>query len=284
MVATTSYDIGSIIKSLKSALFGIAIQEGKIAETTAAYTKWSGIYDLGSYPSGSTCVAADTDDKTQLQIKHLMSSTSGWKMADKPARKWVYNNAAFSASGRVLAKAYDPASNSVGPLLKSKISDRIFASELKTYNNVDNLKACSSTCLGSCSNYTNPGKTAINAESTLRHLARFGYLWLCKGKWKSTQVVPSAYVVDKASKNQAITPANNGHYGYGWFVNDGQVKWPAAPAKTLYNPGSGFKPPTGGAERRMVLAVIPEYQIVAVMTLPKTSTYDFNSGYNGTGK
>ncbi|MFD9890043.1 hypothetical protein ACFWY9_11940 [Amycolatopsis sp. NPDC059027] len=70
------------------------------------------------------------------------------------------------------------------------------------------------------SNMTQDQAGNINAfmglQSTCQDMARFGYLFLRKGQWNDTQVVPAQWVADATGKpSQDISAA----YGYLWWLN-----------------------------------------------------------------
>jgi CubicO group peptidase (beta-lactamase class C family) len=65
-------------------------------------------------------------------------------------------------------------------------------------------------------------------------LARFGYLWLHRGRWADTQIVPPAYV------KAALTPSAHGpDYGYLWWLNTTQKNMPGLPATAFAARGAG---------------------------------------------
>jgi CubicO group peptidase (beta-lactamase class C family) len=99
-----------------------------------------------------------------------------------------------------------------------------------------------------------------------RELARFGHLFLNRGKWKDKQLISAAWV-DAATK--AHVPASmpledlsgadgRGTYGYNWWANgvkpNGKRKWPDAPAGTYA--ASGYN--------NNDMFVIPEWNMVIV--------------------
>jgi CubicO group peptidase (beta-lactamase class C family) len=82
-----------------------------------------------------------------------------------------------------------------------------------------------------------------------RDLAKFGYLYLNKGRWEGTQVVPADYVA-ASTRPQSDPTVGPGDYGYLWWVTNetGHDSFRAM----------GF----GG----QVIQVIPELDLVAVIT------------------
>jgi len=64
--------------------------------------------------------------------------------------------------------------------------------------------------------------------------ARYGLLFLRKGKWKSQQLLSENWV------NEAHQPSvANKSYGYLWWLNTGANKWPGVPESVYYAAGFG---------------------------------------------
>jgi CubicO group peptidase (beta-lactamase class C family) len=67
-----------------------------------------------------------------------------------------------------------------------------------------------------------------------RDLARFGLLILNKGKWKGKQLVSDKWL------KEATTPSAHGpDYGYLWWLNTKQTRWPSGPASSFAAIGNG---------------------------------------------
>jgi len=65
-------------------------------------------------------------------------------------------------------------------------------------------------------------------------MARFGYLWLRRGKWGDRQIVPASYV------KLATTPSAHGpDYGFLWWLNTKQQQYPQMPATAFAAVGNG---------------------------------------------
>src|SRR5881396_3802431 len=65
-------------------------------------------------------------------------------------------------------------------------------------------------------------------------MARFGLLWLRRGKWGDRQIVPPSYV------KMATTPSAHGpDYGFLWWLNTKQQQWPGSPATAYFALGNG---------------------------------------------
>jgi CubicO group peptidase (beta-lactamase class C family) len=100
-----------------------------------------------------------------------------------------------------------------------------------------------------------------------REFARFGHLFLNRGKWRGKQLIPAAWVAEVTSvRVPADLPLGHlqsnidgrGCYGLNWWVNglkaDGQRKWPGAPVGTFAASG----------HNNNKLFVIPEWGMVVV--------------------
>ncbi|UCG47060.1 MAG: hypothetical protein JSU94_16370, partial [Phycisphaerales bacterium] len=99
-----------------------------------------------------------------------------------------------------------------------------------------------------------------------RELARFGHLFLNRGRWEGKQLISSSWV-DAATKPQVRATLELGHassadgrgvYGYNWWANGtgagGKRKWPGAPAGTYS--ASGYN--------NNDMFVVPEWKMVIV--------------------
>ena len=91
--------------------------------------------------------------------------------------------------------------------------------------------------------------SAGGVDTTARQLARFGHLFLNRGKWAGKQLVSAEWVAQAGSVQVPVTtpwkPYNKrqeridgrGVYGFNWWVNGVTAKgpryWPGAPPKTF---------------------------------------------------
>ena len=241
------WEIGSLRKAVASTLLGMAIREGKIDTNQVVSDIWPDVFQQ-----------TGQDKDKQIKVSHFFNSTSGWKRAEMPGTKWVYSNSAFTAGGMVLGRVYGMPEDRIASLAHKRVAKSLGASSWHCYHYERDFSK----------SFSNPGpKLAI--DSNLRDLARFGYLWLRQGQWGSEQLIPRAFVT-QATQNQV---AHLGaHYGYCWFVNDGQVLLPNAPADTYYHVGNGKD------NRRTVLAIVPSLDLVAVVGT-HAAQYDITKQY-----
>jgi len=82
-----------------------------------------------------------------------------------------------------------------------------------------------------------------------RDQARFGYLFLRKGKWKDKQILSENWI------RAAITPTPvAGDYGYLWWLNTTQKQYPSLPATSFAALGYGSN----------TILIDPEHDLVIV--------------------
>ena len=82
-----------------------------------------------------------------------------------------------------------------------------------------------------------------------RDEARFGYLFLRRGKWGNKQIVSEKWV------QMATTPGPLGpDYGFLWWLNTQRKQWPSAPATSFAAIGNGSN----------TIWIDPEHDIVVV--------------------
>ena len=237
------HGVWSLTKSFTSTVLGLLIDDGKATLDTLAKdyiplmaatypditlrhftTMTSGYYAVGDSTTGS--------------YKHGPSPTP-FKPAARPlfrppGSRYAYWDSAMNQFANVLAHIAD---EPIETLLKRRIADPIGMNAAKwnwgDFGKVDGI-------------VVNGGSGNGNKHMFIsaRELARFGHLFLNRGKWKGKQLISTAWV-DVATK--AHVPASmpledlsgadgRGMYGYNWWANgvkaDGKRKWPGAPAGT----------------------------------------------------
>jgi CubicO group peptidase (beta-lactamase class C family) len=65
-------------------------------------------------------------------------------------------------------------------------------------------------------------------------MARFGLLWLRRGKWGDRQIVPESYV-----KLATTASAHGPDYGFLWWLNTTGKEWPGSPTNSFEARGNG---------------------------------------------
>jgi CubicO group peptidase (beta-lactamase class C family) len=198
----------SLRKSLLSALIGIAVEHGKIDLT-------------------ATLAALEIDDNPPLDtsereatVADLITARSGiyhsalyetrQMAAMRPARGshphgtfWYYNNWDF---------------NALGTIYERRTGEKIFeaiARHIAGPLQMEDFRAADGRYVtGAASRHP-----AYTMRLSARDLARFGLLYLRRGRWKDRQVIPAAWVAESTAMHAALRPDHG--YGYMWWTGDG---------------------------------------------------------------
>jgi CubicO group peptidase (beta-lactamase class C family) len=259
------HGVWSLTKSFTSTVLGLLIDDGRATLETQAKeyipgmsntypaitlrhftTMTSGYYAVGDEPRGG--------------YRHGPSPTP-FKPADKPlftppGSKYAYWDSAMNQFGNVLTRI---AEEPIEVLFKRKIADPIGMNsgmwDWGDFGKVNGIVVNGGS-----------GNGNKHMKISARELARFGHLFLNKGKWKNRQLISSAWIYQAT---RAQVPASlpledlsgadgRGVYGYNWWVNsikhDGKRKWPGAPSGTYS--ASGYN--------NNDMFVIPEWDMVIV--------------------
>jgi CubicO group peptidase (beta-lactamase class C family) len=189
-------DIASVRKSLLSALFGIAIEEGrvKLSDTLASL----GVNDKEPSLTSSEIQATLADLLTSRSgVYHPIDLEPAAVAAQRPPRGshapgefWFYNNWDFNAAGSIYEKI---AASDIFTAFKQRIADRIGMQDFS-------LEAC----------YYGETKVSMHRHYgfrlSARDLARFGLLYLRDGRWNGQQVVLRAgYTIASSPWQKPIT-------------------------------------------------------------------------------
>lgn len=235
-------NVASVRKSLLSALYGIAIADGRISLTKS-------LADLGIDDKAPRLSA----EEKQATVRDLIMARSGVYhpaayetrdiKAKRPARGshpagsyWFYNNWDF---------------NVLGTIYRNATGEDIFASFERRIARPIGMEDFSKR----------DGRYALAAESkhpaypfnlTARDAARFGFLFANGGRWNGKQIVPAAWVADSTRAHSRTNRGNRG-YGYMWWELSSEP-WGKSGAYA-----AGF----GG----QVIAFLPSKRLVLVQTV-----------------
>lgn len=235
-------NVASVRKSLLSALYGIAVSEGRI--------------DLSS-----TLADLDIDDKTpalteaekRATVRDLLMARSGiyhpaaYETGEMqrnrpepgshaPGTFWLYNNWDFNALGTIYRQQ------------TGKDIFQSFAQQIAQPIGMQDFSARDGAYVSE-QHSTHP---AYPFRLSARDAARFGQLYLDGGRWSGRQIIPAAWV--KASTT-AYSATDRGSMGYGylwWTLNPDVFGSSAALA-------SGY----GG----QAIAIVPSKHLVVVQTV-----------------
>ena len=237
-------ELHSMRKSLLSALIGIAVTEGRIRlDATLASL---GIDDVP--PSLS-------DAEKQATVRQLLQSRSGVyhvalyetegerrlrpeRGSHPPGTFWYYNNWDFNVLGTIYERA-------VGTSIFQAFQDKIAVPlRMQDYRLADGRYV-----RGLESSYP-----AYPFHMSARDLARFGLLYLHRGRWDERQVVPAAWVAESTTA-WSTTLINSG-YGYLWWTG-----FPGQRVSIMDLPPGAFW--ADGAEGQFI-AIDPQDDLVIV--------------------
>ncbi|MFC1717193.1 serine hydrolase [Candidatus Poribacteria bacterium] len=259
------HGVWSLTKSFTSTTLGLLVNDGKCTLDTLAKdhipamaksypditlrnftTMTSGYYAVGDEPRGSY-VHGPSQTPFESADTPLFSP---------PGSRYAYWDSAMNQFANVLAHI---AGESIEDLFKRRIADPIGMNpdnwNWGDFGEVDGLIVNGGS-----------GNSGKHIFISARELARFGHLFLNRGKWNGEQLISAAWV-DAASSVQvpASMPLEelsgadgSGVYGYNWWVNgirtDGERKWPDAPLGTYS--ASGYN--------NNDMFVVPEWNMVIV--------------------
>jgi CubicO group peptidase (beta-lactamase class C family) len=217
----------SVRKSLLSALFGIYSAEGVIDIHQT-------LEQLGIDDSPDPL----TKEERQARVVDLLRARSGvYHVVDfetdfmkktRPARGshapgtfWYYNNWDFNALGTIFEKK---TGLKIGEAFYQRIGKPIGMQDFRP-SDVYYLGGPLSV------------HSAYHFEITARDLARFGLLYLRRGRWNDKQIVPEAWV-EKSTHAYEMVQAGGvdvGGYEYLWWVEYGGVHFPEVSVPGMFS-------------------------------------------------
>jgi CubicO group peptidase (beta-lactamase class C family) len=242
--------IASVRKSLLSALFGIAVDEGRIRlDATLAEL---GIDDKQPLTAAEKQATVADLLTARSGVYHPVDVEPASLAGARPQRgshrhgtHWYYNNWDFNALGTIYERA-------TGAGIYESFQVRI----ARPIGLADFVLSDGAWGPGKISDHRNYGFVM-----SARDLARFGLLYARGGKWRGHQIVPEQWVTDSTRTHAVVrsqTFAGRG-YGYMWWTGFGSD---FSPTVTL--PQGSFHALGIGAQ---YLFVIPSHDLVIVHTV-----------------
>ena len=232
----------SVTKSYLSTIAGLAIDQGLILDVLdpvvnyvwdvtfgSSHNKkitWAHLLNQSSDWSGSLFGMYDWADRPPQD-----GGVDEWKSRDlkEPGTFFKYNDVRVNVLSYSLLQVWR---KPLPQILKDKIMDPIGASTTWRwygYENswviVDGIKVQSVSGGGHSG-----GGIFINTEDH----ARFGLLFLNKGKWEGEQLISEQWI-----KDVQVPSIANESYGYMWWLNKGERKWQGVSEKVYYAAGFG---------------------------------------------
>jgi CubicO group peptidase (beta-lactamase class C family) len=204
------YRAHSVRKSFMNALYGIYVGEGKL--DTSLTLRQLGITD-------KTPLTSQEQEATVLDLLkarsgvyipaaseiQVMRDARPERGSHPPGTFWYYNNWDFNALGTIFRERTGA---DIYEAFKSRVADPIGMEDLdigvKGYGYVYEASSM------------HPG---YQFRTSARDLARFGLLYLRKGKWGNQQVIPEKWVAESTtSYSAAESSITNSGYGYLWRI------------------------------------------------------------------
>jgi CubicO group peptidase (beta-lactamase class C family) len=265
--AGRSGDVASACKPVISTLLLLAVQEGKLRGVDDPVATFEP--RLGTLNGGKDAA---------LTWRHLASQTSGYGLAEPPGRAYSYNDYALALYYDVLTRqVYRDDGTHV---LKTHLADALQFQDRYTFE--------------AFGPHDRPGRLALS----VRDFARFGLLYLRKGRWQDRQILRPE-LVDLALSSpvpaelpvagdrdadmlpgqrslgggKRITRVGPGYYSFNWWLNrtdrQGRRLFVDAPADTYVASGHG-------GER--MLWIVPSLDLVVCWNDADVHDHDASPG------
>ncbi|TDI87530.1 MAG: class C beta-lactamase-related serine hydrolase, partial [Chloroflexi bacterium] len=230
----------SASKSTFSCVLGIAVEEGVIAsENDRVVDYYPEMLDVapGQGPKEGRHAFPENDGIT---FRQLIGNTSGYmKPGEAPGRVFNYQTFGMNILTHAIAAAYNLYRTSepergagFGKLTEWKIRNPIEATWSWKYGNFDLPPEARTDVFGYNTGY----------RMAPRDMARLGWLWLNRGNWNGTQVVPSDWIDKATNVSSEILenePEERHVYGLGFWCNDRGQIWPDLPRDSFAASGAG---------------------------------------------
>jgi CubicO group peptidase (beta-lactamase class C family) len=240
---------GSILKPLQATVLGAALYQGKLRSL-----------DENAIPYWKDPFATRYENDRFITFRQFAQYHDRWNEPAPPGT-FHYNNASATAAGACIAGLFrevnGPRPKGIAEVARKEVAEKIRADWDLWYWEEDFTEQ------------TGDSGPQLVLESSVYELAKLGYLWLRRGRWKNTRIFAEDYyreaVTDWSPDTGDTRFGYFGHYGYWWFVNDRQALLPDVPDDAFYAIGNGEP------KRATVLMTIPSLDTVAVLSMERIS-------------
>ena len=230
----------SASKSTFSCVLGVAVQEGVIgSEDDRVADYYPEMLDVapGRGPKQDRHTYPANEGIT---FRQLIGNTSGYmKPGEAPGKVFNYQTFGMNILTHAIASAYNLYKTSepergagFGKLTEWKIRNPIGATWSWKYKNFDLPPQARTDVFGNFTGY----------QMTPRDMARLGWLWLNRGDWNDTRVVPADWIERATRVSPEILenePEERHVYGLGFWCNDRGQVWPDLPRDSFAASGAG---------------------------------------------
>lgn len=232
--------LASAAKSIFACMLGIAIGEGKLPSADAKIVDYyPEAMDVpegrGPKPDRYVC-----EKDRDITFRQLISNTSGYmKPGEEPGKVFHYQTFGMNILTHAIAKIYGlySISDPEGlPGFKKLVDEKLripINANWRYYQMNFNLHS----------------KARVNifgyydgVKANVLDMARLGWLWCNRGRWKERQIVPEAWLKEAtqtAPDIHANCPREQWRYGYGFWTNDYGQMWPNLPRDSFAASGAG---------------------------------------------
>ena len=234
--------LGSGHKTLYGCMLAIAIQEGRIGSADDCVVDYfPEIMDVpeGKGPkSGRFAREKDRD----ITFRQLITNTSGYLKPDEhPGEKFHYQTFGMNVLTHAIEKVYDcydPTGSTkppgFGSLIQEKIGNPIGIEIASSGWNFSYLP--SEARVGVFGN-------GVGLSCNLDGWLRIAYLWMNMGNWKGRQIIQRQWLEEgtrTAELVKACTSEKEWCYGYAFWTNDYDKRWPGLPEDSFFASGAGY--------------------------------------------
>jgi CubicO group peptidase (beta-lactamase class C family) len=242
-------DCGSIKKSLQATVLGAALYQGRLQSLDEpALRYWR------------DPVETPYENDRAVTFRQFAQYRDRWNEPEPPGT-YRYNNASATAAGACIAGLFRPVSGprpkGIVEVARDEVMKKIGADWNLWYWEADFDRTVG-----------NPGPRMV-LESSVYELAKLGYLWVRRGRWKNQRIFSEEYyreaLTDWSPNEGSDAFGRVGHYGYWWFVNHGRFWLPGVPEDAFYHIGNG------DPKRATTLLIIPSHDTVAVLSMERLS-------------
>lgn len=237
----------SVTKSVMSALTGIALNENILENIDQK------VSDL--IPDYFTSV--EDQKKKEISLKNVLTMTGGLETIDSDYDSY------FSSPDWLAYALSKPVSDDLGKVFVYNTGLTHFLSGILTEESNMSTKEFAENYLFDSlnihikrwdSDFAGHYGGGAGLYLTPREMAKFGYLYLNKGKWEEKQIIPEEWVAASTSKQINVGPGLD--YGYLFWIQDMTDKATDTTYHTYRADGAGGQK----------IIVIPELDMVVVVT------------------
>lgn len=242
-------DCGSIDKALYSTVLGVALYQKKLASL-----------DENAIPYWKDPFVTPYAKDRFITFRQFATFKDHWDQPT-PAGSFYENNGGATAAAACVAGLFThvsgPRPQGMAQVARKYVAEKIGADWTLWYWAADFLHT--------------PGDSGpqMVLDSSVYELAKLGYLWLNRGRWKNIRIFGVDYykqaTTDWSPNTGSTAYKRFGHMGFWWFVNDKQILLPGVPADAFYAIGDGEP------KRATCLLVIPNFDTVAVLSMGRLS-------------